>query len=120
MDLAGAVASLATGTYAVTRRAAPSYDATTGLASAGSTSSLSILASVQPLGGRDLLRLPEGERSRQWVAVFTATALRVADAPNGQMADLVSYRGEQHEVQSVEQWDESGNFFKAIAVKVQT
>ncbi len=114
MNLSNVIASLATGTYTVTRWAADSYD-TNGVLVKGATSTLSVLACVQPLTGRDLQRLPEGRRTREGKAVYTATALRVEP-----VADRISIDGETYEVESVRVWYDSGAYYRAVALKVNT
>lgn len=132
MNLAGVVESLATGTYTVTRTAPGTYGgglpvglgggvgSDDGRYRPGATSTFAIRASVQPLAGRDLLRLPEGLRTRQTIKVYTATALRTADAPDGAGADVIAYQGDSYQIETVEPWAEAGGFYKAIAAKVQT
>lgn len=129
MNLAGVIGSLASGTYTVTRTGAgaygglpggfpmtfPAYD---GRYREGTPSTLSIRAVIQPVRGRDLLRLPEGQRTEEMIAIYTETELQTASAPGGGTADVVSYRGKSYQVQTVEAWNELGNFYKAIAAKV--
>lgn len=62
-------------------------------------------ASIQPLTGKDLLRLEEGDRRRQHVWIYTRAELRVGD--------VVTRKKEKFEVQTVEDW---GPFRKARAV----
>jgi hypothetical protein len=132
MNVAGSIASLATGTYTVTRTAAGDFGGGFpislggGLASnedgryrPGTSSTFTISASVQPARGRDLLRLPEGQRTREVIAIFTATALQTAAAPGGATADAITFQGSQYEVQTVEYWFQAGGFYKALALKVQ-
>lgn len=77
-----------------------------------------IAASVQPVSGRDLLRLPEGLRTRELVAVFTGGDLRTADEAAGLAADRFVYGGRTYEVQTLEDWTQLGGYRKAIAAKV--
>lgn len=104
MDLAALINSFATGTYAVTRRAGGSY--VRGIATDGSSTSLTIRASVQPATGRDLVRLPEGRRSTETRVIYTVTQL-YADGPTYQ-ADRVTIDGSVWEVQHVETWAQPG------------
>lgn len=61
-----------------------------------------ILANIQPVTGRELLMVPEGERSRNHLDVFTETRLKPKD--------VVVRFGERFEVHFVEEW---GPYFKA-------
>lgn len=122
MTIAGAISSLATGTYTVTRETPGASDAfladySRGKAVAGTTSTLTITAAIYPAKARDLLRLEEGRRSEAAIVIFTATELRTAVAPNGGNADRIAYGPDAYEVQAVDPWP--GGFWKAIALMVQ-
>jgi hypothetical protein len=62
----------------------------------GPESEFEINASVQPLGGRELMQLPEGDRKRQPKMVFTKSRLQ----PN----DIMLYECNRYEIQKVEDW----------------
>ncbi len=97
----------------VTRSAASTY--TGGRLDTPTTAALSISASVQPLTGRDLKRLPEGSRVSDALVLFTTTELKTSGA--GQSPDLIAIGGESYEVQNVEAWGNVGSFWKAIVLK---
>ena len=67
---------------------------------------------IQPLNGKELLQLPEGDRERQTGKIYTAYALE-----NG---DIVTRSdGSRHEVQAVEDWTAfSLAHYKARLVRV--
>lgn len=67
--------------------------------------------------GKEMLRLPEGVRTRKAVAVYTKQPLQTASAPGGNDADVVLYGSERFEVQTLEDWYDNGGFYKAIATK---
>lgn len=109
------ITAFATGTYTVTRAGGPgSY--VDGVFVPASTSSTSVLAMVAPLDGRELLRLPEGLRSKELKQVFTIAALRVSAAE--ERPDVVSIDGDSWQVERVERWAELGNFYRSIVSKV--
>lgn len=111
------LALLGTGTYSVTRPTTPtlvSGRVVQGVASVP----FSTAGSIQPLSGRDLQRLPEGDRATEQFWYFTSTRLQTADAASGQVADVVDVGGESFEVQSVEDWSASGSFYRARISKV--
>lgn len=116
MDLSGAVLSLSSGTYTVTRYAAASFSST-GRVSAGTSSTFSITASVQPVSGREIDRLPEGLRAREVLALYTDTALQTRNSTAG-APDVVSIDGSAWEVQTVENWNSLGTFYKALLTRV--
>lgn len=113
LDASDVIASLDTGSYVVTRRAAATYD-THGRAQPGGTSTITIDASVQPASGRDLLRLPEGRRSIETRVVFTPTALLVGAQGAANEADLIAIDGKTWEVQQVETWPGAVGYYRAI------
>ncbi|WP_223643946.1 hypothetical protein [Corallococcus sp. EGB] len=115
-NLAGAIALLASGTYQVRRPGLTTL--VDGVMVAAPEASFSILASVQPLSGRERQLLPEGQRSEERLLVVTATELRAADVSASREGDVLVYRGESFEVEAVERWDELGGFWKARAAKV--
>jgi hypothetical protein len=112
VNLAPVITSLATGTYTVTRRDAAT-SGVDGRQVAASVTTFDILASVQPMGGRDLQRLPEGLRAAERLSVYTATPLRVSRTP-----DTVEIDGETWEVEVVEQWGGIAGYCKATVAKV--
>lgn len=61
--------------------------------------------SVQPASARDLLRLPEGLRTRDVVKIFCGLGeLRTADERSNVVADRIVHLGEEYEVVSIEAW----------------
>lgn len=116
MSLIGVIGEFATGTYEVTRAAARVIDSD-GRVGAASPSTFEVRASIQPPNGRDLQRLPEGERTDEMLMVYCAEELRTrrADAE----PDKISIRGEDYEIRRVEQWDAFGEVhWRAWAAKI--
>ena len=103
---------------AVTRSAAGSY--VNGRWVAGSTTALSVTASVQPvkLKHDELLHLPAGDRNRAAIRVYTPSELRSANETDGTPADFVTWDGEQWEVVKVDAWTLGIAHYKAIALRV--
>lgn len=71
---------------------------------AGAASTFDVVMSIQPLNGRDLLQLPEGQRTRNFLKGYCATELLTVNIPAGLKADLVTVAGKNYEVQGVEHW----------------
>lgn len=113
MDLSSVIESFAS-TYTVTRSSASAYGAD-GRLDAGTTSTLTVRAVVQPVTGRDLKRLPEGLRTDDVRQVFTATELKTQGA--GQDPDSIAIGGEDYEVQTVERWADLGGYWRAIVMR---
>ena len=83
----------------------------------GSPRRFRLLASVQPARADELQRLPEGRRTSAAIKLYSKERLRTADSPRNIQPDRVEYRGESYQVESVEDWDELGGYFKPIALK---
>jgi hypothetical protein len=80
------------------------------------TSSFTITASVQPVTGRDLDRLPEAMRAKEVLEIYTATELLTSSAT--QDTDHVSIDGDSYEVHTVERWNNLGNYYRALATRL--
>jgi hypothetical protein len=63
----------------------------------GDSQTFEAFGNIQPLNGKELLQLPEGDRDRQAVKIYTAFALENNDTVT--RADGINY-----EVQAVEDW----------------
>lgn len=63
---------------------------------------------VQPATARELERLPEGDRDRETITVYSREPLRVGQRPGGDTecpaADVIHWQGQRYEVASVEPW----------------
>ena len=82
---------------------------------------------IQPSSGRDLLRLLDGDRSKETIKIYAKVPLRVARAASGQEADVLLFpeptptpggllQG-RYTVKVAEDWQHTGGYTKAIAVK---
>lgn len=117
MDLSGVLTSFKTGTYSVTRSsAAGTY--TAGRLVAPATSVISVDACVQPIDGRDLQKLPEGERVREPKTIYSVDELKTRGSNGGNAADVITIDGDLYEVIKVQRWAELGNYWKSIALKL--
>jgi hypothetical protein len=110
MALIDVIFSLQTpGPYTVTRTAAGAY--TNGRYDAGSESTFTIIASIQPLGlaasGRVLTELPEGQNGDEVRILYTITEL-LTRSP-GQEPDVVTLDGEDYYVVQTARWQAFGN-----------
>ena len=78
-----------------------------------------ITAIVSVAGPDERQMLPEGSRSRDAVAVYTATELLGINETTGQQGDRVEWESEMWEVQTVKQWRVGSlRHFTGIAVRV--
>ncbi len=79
-------------------------------------------AVVHVASGRELLRLPEGDRVREVITVITQTRLRTAQAGGGKEADVVLYSSQPDElgryvVRVSEDWDGASGHYSCLAVR---
>lgn len=116
-DMGADLLALATDTVERQRLSGAGHDSH-GRATTPTVASTPGLASVQPASGRDLQRLPEGERSGEVLAVWTTLELRTADAATGVLADRLAFRGRVFEVVHVDAWQEAGGYVKALVMAV--
>ena len=82
---------------------------------------------IQPSSGRDLLRLVDGDRSKETIKIYAKVVLRTARAGSGQEADVLLFPEPtptpagtlfgRYTVKTAEDWQHAGAYTKAIAVK---
>lgn len=59
---------------------------------------------IQPATPRELERLPEGDRDRETITVYSREPLRIGQRPENTVADVILWRGQRYEVVNVEPW----------------
>ena len=77
-----------------------------------------VLLTVQPLSQKELMRLPEGERSQGRVKVWAAQRLVTAEASECQMADRFEYRCVEYQIDKENDWKDLGGYYKYEAVRL--
>jgi len=112
-----AVTRFDTGRYVVTRPGPTTFVG--GRVTPGVAASFSVDAAVQPATPKDLLRLPEGERSWERLVFFTTDELRTADASKNRLGDRVAYKAKTYEIESVTDWSTVGGFYRSVGKKVE-
>lgn len=108
MTLAAAIRSMPHINLTITRPGATVWGPN-GQRTPGSEQQFVIQANVWPARAKELLLLPEGQRTTGTLAFITAT--KVA------MNDYFEHDGNTYEVQVVEDWSIGGGFYQALAVK---
>ena len=102
--------------YVVTRASAGTH--VKGKYVAGSTSSITIEANWQPLNGKELLNLPELQRTRRSIKIYSEDEMKGLDKVNKIPADIITIEdGSSFEIQSVEYYKELDEHWKAIGVE---
>jgi hypothetical protein len=75
--------------------------------------------SLQPMNAREAQNLSEGIRTRGAKKFYTECPLRTASASDCNLADQIcDSDGVFWEVQSVDPWQDLGNYFKVIVARV--
>jgi len=100
------------------RYAAQVRDSEGYIVDAAPTSS-TIYASVQPMNGKDVEQLSEGERHREGLKLYTQSDLRTADQYLGTIADKVVIDGITYEVMHVERQRSILPHYKAMVLRLQ-
>lgn len=113
MDLSTTIKSLKTGEYTITRRTPVAN--IKGRAQPPTTDTFSIEANVQPATGKVRHLLPEGDRQKESIAIYTQTELFGSDT---ELPDQINVKGITYEMSVVTPWDTNGNYFLAVAVKL--
>lgn len=117
MSLEDVIDRFATGTYPVTRTSAGAY--VEGRYTPGSTTTFNVVASIQPLSGRDLQTLPEGQHASETRAVYTKTELQTR-TPSSE-PDRLTINGESWEVWQSFRWEAFGGaYYKAFISRAVT
>ena len=71
---------------------------------------------IHTVTGRDLEALPEADRNKEIIGVYTVVRLYAADA--SQAADVIPYKGRNHRVLNVSDYDDhAGVYFSMAALE---
>jgi len=70
----------------------------------GSSTRFAIKGSLQPLSGKEMLMLPEGDRNKEILNLFTESRLNPSLEQGQRLGDHVLVRNECYIVRSVEPW----------------
>jgi len=84
------------------------------------TEEISIDAVVQPARGKELQRLPEGRRTSESIKVYTTTPLFSAEVEDQNQPDILVWQGKKYQIETIDNWEEYGDYYKALALKVGT
>lgn len=114
--LASVLDSFPQTTITVSRRGAPYVN--DGVVQPGPNTSLTMIAVVTPVTGRELERLPEGLRTRQPRRFFTVDALRTADDRSRFAADVVTIGDQEYQIERVSDWSDHG-YYESIGVRLE-
>ena len=79
---------------------------------------MTISACIQPADGKTLLLLPEGERNKESIDVYTECELLSVDPKTGRKSDIIIYKNKEYEIQIIKAWTQLIPHFQAVAVLV--
>lgn len=79
---------------------------------------MKIAGNLQQATPKQLMKLPEGDRSKDAIVCYTEQVLRTADVQTGMLADWIVYNGRDYEVMELEDHGANGGYFRALAVRV--
>ncbi len=117
LRLSGTLRRFSTGSYLVQHQPVGSYVKGKFVANPN-PEQFYIIASIQPATPQDLLRLPEGQRTKDSITIWTETVLQEPDAISGAQGDTVYFGNRQYQVERIFQWADSGGYNKVLAQKV--
>lgn len=107
------------GTETLTRRryGAQTIDGATGRPATNTPTDASFTGSVQPASDDDMQTLPEGDRAREGLRIYTTTELRVADESSGLPADEVVRGSVVYQVRKLRTYGHLLDHYRAIVVR---
>lgn len=85
----------------------------------GTPSTFSANAAVQPLSPRERLLLPEGERTKEKIKIYSTTQLRIGSPDAGTIGDRFTHNGVLFEVDAEAAWSGDGSHYRYWATKVE-
>ena len=119
MDLSGIVDSLGIAGNVEFERATGSITWTNGDPIDPGYNVISMRAIVQPATPRELMRLPEGDRTRETMLVHTKSQLVTTTVKDKKLADRMRYDSRTWEIVRCEDWSRQGNFWRSFAQKIE-
>jgi hypothetical protein len=79
---------------------------------------IAVTASVQPAGARQKQSLPEGDRAKEVISVWSLQAVDVVNRTEKRPGDIVVWNNKNFEVVELTDWTDHSNYWQAICVKV--
>lgn len=86
----------------------------------GNEISFSMTASIQRLSPQETMAIPEGQRTSEWIRIYTATKLERTVESEKTKGDIIIYNEREYEVMKIENWTETRiHHYKAMAVLLE-
>lgn len=85
----------------------------------GTASAVPIKASVQPLNEKETDSLPGGERHKDWLKLYTRTAIKPVDQHTGEAGDRVVIDNITYEARKAPRWRAICPHYRVFVVRIQ-
>lgn len=120
VDLSGPIIGCLGGVDAITVRTYPagSYSASTGKWTQGTPTDTATDAVVQPSTPKEIEQLPENERTKEAITVFTDLALKTSDVDTSGESDVILWGGRQWKVMISEDWNVQAGYARAVCTRI--
>lgn len=82
------------------------------------TTEILTTAVVNPSTSKEIEKLPENERTKEAITVFTRSALQTSDVNSQGKADQILWKGREYEVQIVGDWTTQAQYSFAIGTRI--
>lgn len=79
---------------------------------------VALTANVQPAGGRQKLALPEGDRTKDAITVWSTSSLQPVLRSEGKPGDIVLWNNRRYEAVNLNDWSANGNYWEVTCVGV--
>lgn len=82
---------------------------------------VNFIGHLQQARYQTLMRLPEGDRTKDWIEGFSETIIYTANVAAQRLADRITYNGNDYEVMEVDDRQNdatNANFVRVLALKV--
>lgn len=92
-----------------------------GVYTKGVATPVTVKANIQPLKESEILLLPESERTKKWVKLYSSEEMRIQkEGSGGHDADEFDYQGERYRVMKVENYVMGTlDHWKAVAARIE-
>lgn len=78
-----------------------------------------VTANIQPMGGKEAQLLPEGDRTKDGIVAYASSEIVPVGRSAANRGDTLVWKGTRYECVLVEEWDTIGDYWRAVAVKVE-
>ena len=96
---------------------AGSYSTTTGKWVQGTSTDTLVEAIVQPASLKDTEQLPENERTKEVIMVFTKVPLFTSDVTTAEESNIITWQGRDYKVMKIDDWSVQAGYAKHLATR---